>query len=381
MTLSTAGGLSRVAVVAVLLFSAAWAAGAAPNPAEALSDADKVCVGCHGSEGLKKELASGESLSLHVDAGAFATSVHRPVGCTGCHSQVKLPEHPGNVRKIASAREYTAEQTESCRACHDRVFKAYDASVHAQRARDGNRAAPSCGSCHTPHAVVPASIQEGTNNTCLTCHAGVSEKHQKWLPNAAHHLEAVSCSACHAPVALKKVDLRLYDAQAQKRIADRDGRLQFEKRARAADADGNGLDPMELRALLADINRDIPAATLVGHIEVRNAIEAHELPAKASAAHNCARCHDAGAAPFQIVTVSAIGPDSRVVRYDAHSSVLTSALTVDALRGFYAIGGTRIKLLDILLALGLIGGISVPVLHILIRGFMKRRAKNNGDAK
>jgi hypothetical protein len=81
------------------------------------------------------------------------------------------------------------------------------------------------------------------------------------------------------------------------------------------------------------------------------------------------------------VTVSAIGPESRIVRYDAHSDVLTSALTVDVLRGFYAIGGTRIKLLDVLLALGLVAGISVPLLHILIRRWTRRNANRNGESK
>ena len=65
-------------------------------------------------------------------------------------------------------------------------------------------------------------------------------------------------------------------------------------------------------------------------------------------------------AQFERVTVSAIGADERPLRYDAHPDVLTSPLSVDALRSFYAIGGTRIKLLDALLALALFAGISVP---------------------
>ena len=373
---------ARTAVIAffLCLFSPAWAA-PADKAVDALSDNDKLCLGCHGGEGLKKELASGESLALHLDPAAFARSVHKPIGCTGCHTQVKLPEHPGKTRKIASAREYTLEQNESCRACHDRVFKAYELSVHAQRVKEGNPVAPTCGACHSPHAVVPSAVQEGSNNTCLTCHAGVTDQHRKWLPNAARHLEAVSCSACHAPGALKKVDLRLFDAATDKRVADNDGRLQLEKRARAADADGNGLDAAELRTLLADLNRELPKAMLVGHIEVRNGIEAHELPAKTGASQCCVRCHSDAAAPFQQVTVSAIGPDFRIVRYDAHSDVLTSALTVDVLRGFYAIGGTRIKALDVLLAVAFLAGISVPLLHIFIRRWTRRNAKHTGDMK
>jgi hypothetical protein len=370
------------AVVALFCGTAAgWGVSAAEKPMESLSDGDKACLGCHGTEGLKKELASGESLPLHVDGTAFASSVHRPIGCAGCHTQINMAEHPGKTRKIASAREYTLEQNESCRNCHDRVYKAYEQSLHAQRVREGNPAAPVCGTCHAPHAVLPPSIQEGSNSTCLTCHAGVAEVHRKWLPNAARHLEAVSCSACHAPSALRKVDLRLFDGAAGKRVVDSDGSLQFEKRARAADADGNGLDPAELRTLVADVSRQIPEARFVGHLEVRNGIEAHELPAKTTASQNCARCHSDAAAPFQSVTVSVVGPESRIVRYDAHSDVLTSALTVDVLRGFYAIGGTRIKAFDILLALAFFAGISVPLLHILIRRWTRRDANRDGEMK
>jgi nitrate/TMAO reductase-like tetraheme cytochrome c subunit len=369
--------LVSAALAAVTLSASAYAAAPEPKPLE-LSAADKTCLGCHGGEGLKKELTRGESLDLHVDAAGFANSVHRPIGCTGCHTQINVAEHPAKTRKIASARAFTLEQSENCRACHDGVFKSYELSVHAQRAKEGNAIAPTCATCHSPHAVLPPAIQESSNSTCLTCHAGVADVHAKWLPNAARHLDVVSCSACHAPAARRKVDLRLVDATG-KRVADTSGTLQFEKLARAADADGNGLDPMELRTLLAEVSRRIPKATFEGHLEVRNGIEAHELPAKANASQNCSRCHSDAAAPFQMVTVSVIGPNSRMERYDAHPNVLTSAATVDVLRGFYAIGGTRIRIFDVLLALGLIAGISVPALHILIRRLTRRNNKHPGE--
>ena len=369
--------LVSAAVAAATLSAGVYAAAPESKPPE-LSDADKTCLGCHGGEGLKKELASGESLDLHIDAAGFANSVHRPIGCGGCHTQINLAEHPAKTRKVASARAFTLEQSENCRACHDRVFKSYELSVHAQRARDGNSIAPTCSTCHSPHAVVPPSVQESSNSTCLTCHAGIADVHAKWLPNAARHLEAVSCSVCHARVAMRKVDLRLVDTATGKRVVDTNGTLQLEKLARAADADGNGLDPAELRSLLRDVNRQIPKAMFVGHLEVRNGIEAHEV-AKTNASQNCARCHSDAAAPFQMVTVSAIGPNSQIERYDAHPNVLTSAETVDVLRGFYAIGGTRIKIFDVLLALGLLAGISVPALHILIRRLTRRNNKHPGE--
>jgi len=48
------------------------------------------------------------------------------------------------------------------------------------------------------------------------------------------------------------------------------------------------------------------------------------------------------------VNVSVAGPDGRPVRYGASKEVLSSVISVDSVSGFYAIGATRIKILDIL---------------------------------
>jgi len=365
--------------VAVAFYAAmAVAHAAAASPADALSDGDKACLGCHAMEGMKKELANGDTLTLHIRAEDFAKSVHKLIGCQGCHTQVQLPEHPAKTRTADSARAYTIAQAETCRSCHDRVYKTYEGSMHATRLREGNAAAPTCADCHRPHQVTAASVQDGPRNVCLTCHAGAVETHVKWLPNAARHLDAVACSGCHAPDALRKVDLRLQDNRTRERLVDRDGT--FAKRARAADVNGNGLDAMELRALIADLNRDGADVALSGHIELRNGVDAHELPFKPAAVRDCTSCHREGMAQFKSVTVSVMGPDERPLRYDVHAEALHSALSVDALRGFYAIGGTRIRALDMLLGLAFVGGISVPVLHIALRRLLARRRKN-GESK
>jgi hypothetical protein len=53
-------------------------------------------------------------------------------------------------------------------------------------------------------------------------------------------------------------------------------------------------------------------------------------------------------------------------------------MTWEALRSFYAIGGTRLKLLDIMLLLGLVGGIAVPALHLAVRRLFRRRPNSDG---
>ena len=360
------------ALVAIAIAPRAHAAAA--DPAAGLSDADKLCLGCHGAEGLTKTLQNGDTLALHVSAVAFAKSVHKPIGCQGCHAQVKLPDHPADVKTAESASAYKLAMTQVCASCHERVSKTYEISMHAVRLREGSTAAPTCADCHRPHEVTPASVQDGPKNACLTCHAGAGETHTKWLPNAVRHLESVACAGCHAPDALRKVDLRLVDSRTRERFVDAAGL--FERSARAADKDANGLDARELRALLADFAKGGADVELKGHIELRSGVDAHELPFKPAAVRDCTTCHRQGMAQFQRVTVSALDGNGRPLRYDAQASVLSSVLTVDALSGFYAIGGTRIRLFDALLGLALVGGISVPVLHIAVRTVFARRRKN-----
>jgi hypothetical protein len=60
------------------------------------------------------------------------------------------------------------------------------------------------------------------------------------------------------------------------------------------------------------------------------------------------------------------------VYYDVHNSVLRSVFSIQSISGFYAIGGTRITLLDVLLVLALLAGFGIPALHIGIRWLSHR---------
>jgi len=51
---------------------------------------------------------------------------------------------------------------------------------------------------------------------------------------------------------------------------------------------------------------------------------------------------------------------------------------VEAVGGFYAIGGTRIKLLDWLLVLVVLGGIGAPIGHMTIKWLVRKYAKKIG---
>ena len=417
----------------LVLFPGTWAR-AADKP---LSEADKTCLACHSLERLEKKLANKETLSLHVQGDAFAKSVHGVIGCAGCHADVNLKSHSAKTKKITDVREYSIASTEVCRGCHADKFKQYEGSIHASLVRDGNPAAPVCTDCHGPHAVSPkavyetmaavpcktchvaifnayagsmhgkarskpgesaaplcsechsahevavASAGEGRKGACLGCHAGALGAHQKWLPNAELHFDVVSCPVCHAPTAQRRVDLRLYDSVAQKQVSELKGVPQFESRARSADVQGKGLDAMALWNLLKAFNREgmEGKTTLRGRMEVRTGAEAHQLADKTKAISDCNICHREGADAFQSVTVSIAGPDGRPVRYGANKEVLNSVISVDSVGGFYAIGATRIKLLDILFLLSLFSGIAVPVGHLTAKWAFRRYLNGAQAAK
>lgn len=416
-------GLTIAARLALALAVFALTSLGARAADSALSQLDQQCLACHSAKGLEMKLANGDVLSLQVQGAEFAKSVHSKIGCAVCHASTSFENHPPVKTKIAGSREYSLEMNKVCESCHAPMFKLYEGSIHATLLREGNSYAPVCTDCHRPHAVMakaayvastgapcskchdsifgayagsvhgqaqlacsnchrahdvgPATAGNQLKNACLGCHQDAQASHQKWLPNAKRHFEAVSCAACHSPAAKRKVDLRLYDNVAQQAVAEKAGVPQFESRARSADAKGAGLDAMALHSLLREFNREgiDNKTTLRGRLEVSTGVEAHQLTRSAQAIRDCAKCHQQGAEPFQSVTVSIVGPDGRPVRYGAKPEVLNSIISVDSLSGFYAIGGTRIKLLDWLLALAVLGGIGAPLGHMTVRWLFKRYAK------
>lgn len=339
---------------ALALFALLWAA----TPAAA-ADGDALCLGCHAQQGLTKKLTSGETLELHVDGAAFERSMHAPLGCAGCHAAVDPKTHPAKPTQHASAREYTRAAVQACRACHAQVFEAYAKSTHAKSA---SGAGPLCANCHSPHAVTQTSTSPQLREGCLGCHAGAPEAHDKWLPNARHHLEVISCGACHAAATQKKIDLRLYDAS--------DREISGKEPPKAAAP----IDEKQLWQFVRGAARE-GKVTLVGRLEVANGAEAHALQ-KEGAIKDCTTCHRKGAEAFQNVTVSLVGADGRRVRYEAQKDVLRAPTSVDSVRGFYAVGGTRVEALDLLLALALLGGISAPLGHFVMRQLARRKGKD-----
>ncbi len=424
---------ARTVLGAALALAAALLLGTAAQAAvpkdTSLSNEDKVCLECHAKPGLAKTLANGESLPLYIPPKGFAESMHNSSGCEGCHSDIDLKGHSKEPKVVKSKREHSAQLMETCRDCHKKTMKQYEDSVHSAQVQAGSAKAPLCADCHNPHATRPvkeatagqsesvlcqqchkavsqafatsihgasgdealackdchrthnvkaASLGNHLKDQCVSCHREVATSHAEWLPNTARHLEAISCPACHSPGATRRVNLRIYEGTAApQQAAEKVGVPQFIKLASTADPKGSGIDGRALWSLLQDFNRSgSDARTIVrGRLEVQTGVESHSLAEKGKALKDCATCHRQGAASFQKVTVSMAGPDGRPLRHGASTDMLNSVESIGSVGGFYAIGSTRIKVLDILLVMALSAGILIPGAHLTVKLVTARKRK------
>jgi len=418
--------ITAVALAMTLLLGTAVQAAVSKDTS--LSKEDKICLDCHAKPGFRKALANGKTMSLYIAANGFAQSMHNSSGCEACHSDIDVAAHGKQDKAGNGKRGHSLALVETCRDCHKKAVTQYEDSVHAAQVQAGSEKAPLCADCHDPHAtrsakentdghaeavrcpschkdiaeafvasvhgktgdealackdchrthnVKAASLGDDLKNQCVSCHREIATSHAEWLPNTARHLEAISCPACHSPGATRRVNLRLYEGAAPHQVAEKVGVPQFIKLAGNADPKGSGLDGRALWSLLQDFSRGgSEGKTFVrGRLEVQTGVQAHSLAEKGMALKDCATCHREGAAAFQSVTVSMAGPDGRPLRHGATTGMLNSVESIGSVGGFYAIGGTRIKLLDMLLLMALGGGILIPGAHLAVKLATARRRK------
>jgi hypothetical protein len=378
-----------------------------------LTDETRACIKCHDKPGMTRPTQDGKTRSMHIATQAFLDSQHAENDCEDCHSDIDADTHGKQKTPLKNKRDFSKSMQGSCIDCHKKNVKVYNDGVHAAMIAEGSTKAPFCADCHEPHTLLSvkteipmdktpcaschkdiykayakdvhglaraakgkdapicadchkahdvkaASFGTGMRDTCLDCHEKALEQHKDWLPNAQRHFDAISCPACHAPNAERRVNLRLFNSTTHLQLKEKTGIPQFVDRANAADSSNMGLDERALRSLLKQFSEDSDdgKVMLQGRLEVRSGIEAHQVSEKAKAIKECDACHVAGAEPFQSVTVTIAGPDGRPLRHGVQKEVLNSLVSLESVRGFYAIGANRIKLLDWLLLLAVVGSIA-----------------------
>ncbi len=102
------------------------------------------CLACHGDKSMTTK-RGGRTVSLYIDQKKFAVSVHGPLQCTNCHTDLDGKELPHS----------TPLARVNCGSCHSDEFQQYSKSVHGKALARGDTLAPRCVSCHGNHDIVP----------------------------------------------------------------------------------------------------------------------------------------------------------------------------------------------------------------------------------
>src|SRR5512136_3366937 len=134
------------------------------------------CLGCHGSDpSMSMDLPGGEKLSLHVDQGAFAKSVHGDMlKCTDCHTDKS--DYPHEAKPFKTRRDVTVAYYEQCKKCHFSNYTKTLDGVHFQLAQKGNKQTAVCVDCHGSHSIGrPSEPRSRVSQTCAGCHKGVAD--------------------------------------------------------------------------------------------------------------------------------------------------------------------------------------------------------------
>lgn len=418
-------------LLVILLMAAGPLAAQEKPPAD---DPDAKCLKCH-SKNLKKKLEDGETLSLKIAAEPFQQSVHRVIGCTGCHRDVAKGKHPSRA-PISSRRDYSLRHNKTCGQCHEAMHDDYSGSIHASLVAEGNPNAPICSDCHSSHSIQPQVVYDSSTGepckkchaeiyqayaesvhglavtegnvirhasirapvcgdchsvhdvtavaaseflvkACLNCHETAQSAHEQWLPNAGMHLSSVSCAACHSPLAERSVDLQLYDKNNDERLVGATGEADADTGAEERRGSDESLDAAGVRELVR-ANQSAGQKGNIGvrgRLEVTSGVDAHRLAPRLLAVRECESCHTQGAEGFQNVTVSLSTPGGQRQQFKTDEAVLGSAGSLRNLGDFYAPGGTRIRLLDWLLVLAIAGGLAVPIGHMMLGRILRSRKK------
>lgn len=132
------------------------------------------CNGCHDSQ--KK----------------VSASTHTALTCETCHDTVKAYPHPEKLPKPV------------CGSCHPDQESGHARGIHGQAAKEGNGAAPTCGSCHgAAHEMQKATTEafrKSVPDTCGMCHDEIAGQYKSSV-----HGQAVAngiqlapiCTDCH----------------------------------------------------------------------------------------------------------------------------------------------------------------------------------------
>ncbi|MBI4823846.1 MAG: hypothetical protein HY805_06415 [Nitrospirae bacterium] len=389
---------------------------------ETASDS-QYCLTCHKQD-LKLSL-NGEVVSLKIDETVIRKSVHSNHNCSDCHVGFSKKEHP--LKKFEGRRQLSVEISSSvcrrchpdkyaefegsihfgmlkegnlkapvctdchgahsvgpkaiaetmagvpCRKCHEDTFEEFKGSVHGVAKAGGKAAAPICSSCHSAHGVKPATLSMSPKARCTVCHNNAEYMHDQWLPNAAIHLEAVACTACHVPNVGRRIYLSITDRDSGKVISEpKVKELLGADYGMLTDNPKGGIGGRQLWDIYQRLNDKETSVRLKGTVGIQDSIKSHCVTDKSKALRQCDTCHNAQSDSFKAVSLSVIKGNGKEGFVDVNPKALSSIFSVLPLNQFYALGSMRVKILDFLGIFMVLAGASFPAVHITMRILTRR---------
>ncbi len=386
---------------------------------------NQYCLNCH-SRPISMKMKNGEVLSVQVKEADILNSVHKKLKCTECHKEFSVTQHP--IRTFESVADYRTKAKDVCNNCHQDAVKKYDISIHAEAFKKGNQKspdclkchdyhkvalvtkdksasselcvkchnesgqafklsihqkaiidgkqnAPTCASCHNSHDVLATNIAK-LGDSCIKCHKDVKTNHNKWLWNPPvrlttfvdTHFNSASCAACHTTVN-KAIYLTLFDRDKKKPLTESEVAkiigLDIKDIKGKIDSNKDGkVQEQELWQFMSLVKSKVKA-NLSGRIDVLNPNDAHKIEPKSKAIKDCETCHSPAASFTAKLEINREG--QKTAKFDLENNALNSAYAIPNIKDFYILGLTKIKILDILFFIALLGGIAVPVGHLILR--------------
>lgn len=347
------------------------------SPVQAMDNSD--CLDCHSDDSLERSESEGIKSGLYIDSNRFKFSVHNvnEVGCVDCHSDIEKLDYDDNVPHPVSL------QPVLCEGCHEAEGEAYRNSVHSKASNKG--VTIPCYSCHEYHYVThleASSVFERENAFCLKCHN--ADKYHDWLPQKEAHFSLVECTVCHAPEVPRYIALRFFDLVKNKFFTTNDflAVLNVDHQGFMPMFDRNNdgiLDTDEIGNIVLVLRQKNAIGTFHGELVVDIVPEVHQVN-RGMAARECEQCHNPESPFFREVNICLNRDDGTRLSFKVDRKVLESYYV----NHFYAIGGTRVRLLD-KIGIALVGGgVLVVIAHLSARILtipVRRKRKERGEGK
>lgn len=336
------------------------------------------CMECHSDQSLVREKSAGMSEQLFVDYSKFKYSVHNinNVACVDCHAGIDHLDEDADVPHDLDLADV------ACVACHEEQGLAYENSVHSKAGSKGITIP--CHACHGYHYVYRLegnTVLERENHFCLKCHD--PNKFHDWLPQKETHFAHVECTVCHAPEAPRHIHLSFFDLVSGK-FLDTKTKLEalntdLDNFLPMLDKNGDGiLNVNEFEDMVLLFRQKNIHGSFRGELLSDLQPIVHHVN-RGEANRGCEACHLPNSPFFQDVSIVLDREDGTLLRIPVERAVLESYY----LSHFYALGGTRVRVLDKIGIALVAGGILVVFSHLTARvaTIGRRRRKKAGSVE